>query len=240
MSILGFDDSVPVYRQITDELRRRILSGQWAPGYRLPLETELAEEFGVARMTMNKALAILQRQGFIVRRKRLGTVVNHPNARVSELRILTMRQIAQRDMTSYETRLLQRTQRATTAEERMLYGMGVDVLELRLLHLIDKKPASLEIRLICLEKLPQAAVEDFCRITPEEFLLNALPWASSSTKIAPITVDITTGGILEVRPGTAALQLERSLDFDHKHYAYGRLILVGGSSVLTAQQVALN
>ena len=51
------------------------MSGEWAPGHRIPFEHELATEYGCSRMTVNKALSQLARAGLIERRRRSGSFV---------------------------------------------------------------------------------------------------------------------------------------------------------------------
>src|SRR5687767_10824537 len=51
------------YAQIAAELRTRIDSGTYPPGSPLPSETRLADEFGVTRVTINKALTLLRASG---------------------------------------------------------------------------------------------------------------------------------------------------------------------------------
>ncbi|PMZ18025.1 GntR family transcriptional regulator, partial [Pseudomonas sp. FW306-02-F08-AA] len=53
-------------------------SGELAPGDRLPIEQELMQHYGCARMTVNKALSALLAAGLIDRRKRAGTFVARP------------------------------------------------------------------------------------------------------------------------------------------------------------------
>lgn len=53
----------PVYQQIADVLRTRIREGTYAPGSKLPSETELLQEFGVTRQTIRRGLAVLQQEG---------------------------------------------------------------------------------------------------------------------------------------------------------------------------------
>lgn len=55
----------PVYKQIADELRARIRSGEYAPGMRIPSEAQLVSDFGVARMTVRQGLAVLQQEGLV-------------------------------------------------------------------------------------------------------------------------------------------------------------------------------
>jgi GntR family transcriptional regulator, transcriptional repressor for pyruvate dehydrogenase complex len=51
--------------QVADQLRTRVLSGALPAGTRLPLETELAQQFGVSRATMREALRALAAQRLI-------------------------------------------------------------------------------------------------------------------------------------------------------------------------------
>jgi DNA-binding GntR family transcriptional regulator len=66
------------YRQVIDDLTRRIEDGEWPPGARLPSETELTEEYGVSRSTVRKAKDILAERGLIEIRQGLGTYVAQP------------------------------------------------------------------------------------------------------------------------------------------------------------------
>lgn len=59
----------PVYVAIAEILRSRISSEKMQAGHKFPPERELAEEFGVARMTVRKALELLQMEGVVERRR---------------------------------------------------------------------------------------------------------------------------------------------------------------------------
>ena len=56
---------VPPYRQIADILRRRIASGKYQSDTRIPTESELVEEFEVARTTARRAVGVLRDEGLI-------------------------------------------------------------------------------------------------------------------------------------------------------------------------------
>ncbi|MER5322455.1 GntR family transcriptional regulator [Streptosporangium roseum] len=62
---------------LADALRRRVLSGEMAPGTPLP-EQELSAQYGVARPTVREALAVLVHEG-LLRRER------HRSAQVAEV-----------------------------------------------------------------------------------------------------------------------------------------------------------
>lgn len=53
------------YREIADDLRRRILQGEYVAGSRLPGEERLAQGYGVSRGVVRNALASLQRRGMV-------------------------------------------------------------------------------------------------------------------------------------------------------------------------------
>jgi GntR family transcriptional regulator len=70
-----WDHDRPIYRQIADRLRRRVDSGELAAGDRLPAESVLAEQMGVALGTMRQALAVLREEGRIASVHGRGTFV---------------------------------------------------------------------------------------------------------------------------------------------------------------------
>lgn len=64
-----------IYKSIADRLRLRLNSSNFNIGSPLPGEKKLAEEFGVARMTIRKAIDLLVEWGLVVRRHGSGTYV---------------------------------------------------------------------------------------------------------------------------------------------------------------------
>lgn len=63
------------YSQIADVIRRRIDDATYPPGSQLPSEEQLAAEFDVSRVTINKAVWSLRAAGFVRVRRGAGTVV---------------------------------------------------------------------------------------------------------------------------------------------------------------------
>ncbi len=58
-------DRTPAYRAISDSIRDDILARRVVPGDRLPIETDLAEKFGVSRSTVREALRELASQNLV-------------------------------------------------------------------------------------------------------------------------------------------------------------------------------
>lgn len=67
--------ATPVYVQVADILRVRIQSGQLQPDRPVPSESQLEQEFGIARGTARKAVALLRDEGLIVTVKGRGSYV---------------------------------------------------------------------------------------------------------------------------------------------------------------------
>src|SRR5512136_142393 len=71
-------EKLPLYELIERNLRDLILSNQLQPGDTVPPEWELAELYGVSRLTVRRALDDLVRQDWLNRRQGVGTFVSRP------------------------------------------------------------------------------------------------------------------------------------------------------------------
>jgi len=69
---------VPLYYQLADILRDKILNGEIRSGEIFPSENDLIREYGISRGTVREALRILGHEGLIERRKGIGTFVSAP------------------------------------------------------------------------------------------------------------------------------------------------------------------
>lgn len=65
------------YKELADDLRRRIDSGEFSTGETLPKITHLMEEYGLARQTVRDAIGLLADEGLVVAIRKRGTVVRH-------------------------------------------------------------------------------------------------------------------------------------------------------------------
>jgi GntR family transcriptional regulator len=72
---------IPLYYQVSQYLQRAIESGDIPNGTRFDNEIHLAEQFGLSRPTMRRAMQHLVEKGLIVRRRGIGTRVVQPKVR---------------------------------------------------------------------------------------------------------------------------------------------------------------
>ena len=75
MFALNPTSGVPIYRQVVDQTRRLVATGELAPGDRLPSVRAIATDLGINPMTVSKAYSLLDQAGIVVRRAGIGMVV---------------------------------------------------------------------------------------------------------------------------------------------------------------------
>jgi GntR family transcriptional regulator len=77
--VLNPHSGIPIYRQLLDQVRRMVASGQLAPGAELPSVRDLAIRHAVNPMTISKAYSLLEAEGLLERnRGRPMTVASQP------------------------------------------------------------------------------------------------------------------------------------------------------------------
>ena len=74
---MDFSSSQPIYLQIADEVRRKILVGELTPGDQLMSTTRYATTYRINPATANKAFALLVDEGVIEKRRGIGMFVAH-------------------------------------------------------------------------------------------------------------------------------------------------------------------
>jgi GntR family transcriptional regulator len=90
---------LPAYQRIQSVIRKRIEAGQLHPGDPVPSERDLAKIHHVSLMTARHALATLEREGIVERRRGIGTFVAAPKIHFNKLMSYT-EQMASRSLTA--------------------------------------------------------------------------------------------------------------------------------------------
>ncbi len=70
-----FKDQRPIYIQLIEQIKLKIISGEYEPGQKFPTVRELAEEASVNPNTIQKALAELERIGFVYSQRTSGRFI---------------------------------------------------------------------------------------------------------------------------------------------------------------------
>ncbi|MFG3710979.1 GntR family transcriptional regulator [Micromonospora sp. NPDC047730] len=135
------------YRQIADSLRSRIESGELPAGFTLPGEVTLAEEYGVARGTLQRALETLRAEGLIETIVGRGTQVRARQP-VQELGPDRYRAGWGDRLTVYN---VDRSPATADLAERLRVEVGTPLLWQRSVHYVDDRPRRLETSHIPLE-----------------------------------------------------------------------------------------
>ncbi len=116
---------MPLYFQVAEQLERAIETGQLPPGIRLDNEIQLADDYGLSRPTMRRAIQYLVERGLLVRRRGVGTQVVHAKVkRKVELTSLYDDLVAAGQRPS--TRVLANTARPADATVAAALGVAVD------------------------------------------------------------------------------------------------------------------
>jgi len=81
-----FSSNVPIYIQIMNDVKLKIVSGEWKAGRRLQSVRELAVEFSVNPNTMQRALSELERDGLLYTERTSGRYVSQDQSKISKAR----------------------------------------------------------------------------------------------------------------------------------------------------------
>ncbi|BAK46838.1 MAG: GntR family transcriptional regulator [Lachnospiraceae bacterium] len=92
------DDQRSIYRQLIDEIERRIITGVYAPGSRLGSVRDLANEAGVNPNTMQRALTELERTGLVYSMRTSGRFVTDDEEQIRSRKIMTAREAVEHFM----------------------------------------------------------------------------------------------------------------------------------------------
>jgi len=160
------------YARVKTHLKQGLASGRWPPGALMPSEAELVAEFGVSRMTVNRAIRELQAEGLVARSQGVGTFAA-PLHRVSST--LTIRdlqeEIQSRGHHHHAEVHLQRAEPAPLALAAQLgVAPGSTVFHTLIVHLENGVPLQCEDRYVNPACAPAYLQTDFTRTTPTHVL----------------------------------------------------------------------
>ena len=169
---------VALYERVKRHIVRHIHDGSWPPGHRLPSEHELVAQFGISRMTANRALRELADEGRVVRTAGIGSFVAQAKPQSTLLQIANIASDIRARGHVYGYQLLSAERAAAGQETAVLLGIraGETVFHSVCLHLEDGVPVQLEDRFVNPGAVPGFLEQDLRAMAPSEYLVRHVPY----------------------------------------------------------------
>ena len=215
------------YRNVKEAVLSRIRARSWLPGHAIPSEVELAEEFGVARGTVNRAMLELMDEGVIVRKRKAGTRVALSPVRQARLEIPLVRAEIEATGAAYRYERLSHeiVEAPEWLAERLSLGQHAKVVHVRCLHFADREPFQFEDRWINIDVVPEAEDEPFIDTNPNEWLVRTVPFTDAEFAFQAAAADTGLSSVLEIKKGEPVFVSERTTWLAGKPVTFARMYL---------------
>jgi GntR family transcriptional regulator len=82
--------TIPIYRQIVDQVKREVAGGQLKSGAELPSVRSVASQHAINPMTVSKAYGLLEADGLLLRKRGLGMLVAEQGSTTSHRQRLAL------------------------------------------------------------------------------------------------------------------------------------------------------
>lgn len=213
------------FQDVRDVVLERIQNRVWSQGDLLPTEQELAEEFGCARATVNRALRELADRGIIDRKRKSGTRVAVSPVKQAKLEIVLTRQLVEDRNANYRYALVERKEETAPGwlASQLDLPMGATVLHLRAMHYADNQPFQYEDRWINIAAVPKVVDADFTTVGPNEWLLGEVPFSNAELTFAAVPADDELSDYLACAKATPLFQMERTTWFRSQPVTFVRM-----------------
>jgi GntR family histidine utilization transcriptional repressor len=165
------------YARVKQYLKDELGRGRWPPGALMPSEAELVAQFGVSRMTVNRALRELQSEGLVERVQGVGTFAAQLHRVSSTLTIRDLHEEIVGRGHAHEARVhIKRREKAPAAlAQRLGLKTGAEVFHTLIVHLENGVPLQCEDRYVNPARAPEYLSVDFTKTTPTNYLLQVAP-----------------------------------------------------------------
>ena len=180
----GLSAPAAPYAQVKQALRDGLAEGRWRTGELMPSEAELVAQFGVSRMTVNRALRELQSEGMVDRIQGVGTFAAQLHRVSSSLTIRDLHeQIEARGHRHHVEVQFACEERAGPALAQQLgLAPNAPVYHSLIVHHDNGVPLQCEDRYVNPACAPDYLQVDFTRTTPTQHLLEVAPlWEAQYT-----------------------------------------------------------
>ena len=213
------------FRDVKADILAKITGGTWAPGSLVPNEIDLAETYGCARATVNRAMRELADEGIIERRRKAGTRVRLAPIRQARFDIPIVRQEIEEQGATYRYSLVSREIAIAPPwlKARLNLAGDSEALHLVCMHYADGSPYQHEDRWINLEALPQARQADFSEVGPNEWLVSTIPFSDAEISFSATSADVELAEFLGCAEGAPLFTTERSTWWETGAITYVKL-----------------
>jgi GntR family transcriptional regulator len=229
------DRREPAYRRIATSFRREMRAGRLRAGQKLPSESELMSEFGVSRITVRNAIAILAAEGLVETRHGSGTFVRQPPVPYQLYRLSSFAEVMRSRGLEPGSSVRGYERRHAPVEVAEALGGGPDAYRLERLRLVEGEPLCYDVTW-----LPVAIGE---RLTVAELAGNTLydlyegklglPVVGASHEVEAVAASAAVARLLDVQRGSPMLVVQRvsqgeggmPLDWQRRFYRADRFRL---------------
>jgi GntR family transcriptional regulator len=212
--------TIPLYIQIAESLIAQIESGELAPGDRMPPERDLSEKLGVNRMTLRRALRVLDAQGLIERRHGVGTYVTAPKIdRQMDVVFRFTHGVQTRGYTPGAQLIsVEQGELDAAAARQLAVPTASLAYRIRRLRTVNQEPVLLEDYTIPLARFPGLERFDLERRSLYEVMESEYGSiiARARQSFEPVVASKFEADLLQVRSG-APLMLEKRLSYNQQN-----------------------
>jgi GntR family histidine utilization transcriptional repressor len=203
--------AVALYQQVKDYIAGKIQDGTWKAGERLPSESELVARFGVARMTVNRALRELVEQGRVTRIAGVGSFVADEKAQGNLLQIGRLSDDIRRRGHDYECRvmLVESISASLEVASALAMNTGDSVFHSVCVHLEGGVPMQIEDRYVNPRMSPDFGRQDFKREQPSDFLVRTVLFDQMEHVVDAVLPTPEQAELLKIKPSQPCLLLTR-------------------------------
>jgi GntR family histidine utilization transcriptional repressor len=213
---------IPAYQRIKNAILDNIHSGKWQAGNAISTEMALAAEFGVSRMTVNRALKELSEERVLERRQGSGTFVAQQQFNHTFVEVRNIAQDLKSANRDYQAQVVsKRTLTAAMLDDELRRKFGIDkdddriehevavLYEVKIIHFADGQPIQFEERWVDANKVPAFIEQDFSVVNTSDYLIAKSPLERGNYTIRALAALDEVASALQIAPQSPTLVLRR-------------------------------